>query len=131
MAINAFISDEAEQIGKQIVDIAFNIHKTLGPGLLEKVYEACFCYELNKREVPFVTQKKIPVIYDNLKFEEALRLDILVNNKIIIELQAQENHHPVWEAQLLSYLRLSDLHLGYIINFSVPLIKTSIKRMVL
>jgi GxxExxY protein len=131
MAINAFISDEAEQIGKQIVDIAFNIHKTLGPGLLEKVYEACFCYELNKREVPFVTQKKIPVIYDNLKFEEALRLDILVNNKIIIELQAQENHHPVWEAQLLSYLRLSDLHLGYIINFSVPLIKTGIKRMVL
>ncbi|MBC7935075.1 MAG: GxxExxY protein [Rhizobacter sp.] len=120
-----------EKIGKQIVDIAYSIHKALGAGLLEKIYEACFCYELTKRQIPFLTQQKVPIVYDNLKFEEALRLDILVNNTIIIELKAQENYHPVWEAQLLSYLRLSGLHLGYLINFNVPLIKGGIKRMVL
>ncbi len=122
---------EDELIGKQIVDIAYTIHRALGPGLLERIYETCFCYELTKRNIPFVSQQRVHVFYDNLKFEEALRLDILVNNKIIVELKAQESYHPVWEAQLLSYLRLSDLHLGYIINFTVPLIKDGIKRMVL
>ncbi|MFT3979474.1 MAG: GxxExxY protein [Ferruginibacter sp.] len=129
--MNTLITPQDEWTGRQIVDIAYCIHKTLGPGLLEKVYEACFCYELTKRHIPFLTQQKVHVMYDNLKFEEALRLDILVNNRIIVELKAQENYHPVWEAQLLSYLRLSDLHLGYIINFTVPLIRDGIKRMVL
>lgn len=113
-----------EWLGKQIVDIAFHIHKALGPGLLEKVYERCFCYELSKRGIPFTTQRKVPVVYDGLQFEEALRLDILIDNLVIVELKAQENFHPVWEAQLLSYLRLSNKSLGYIINFTVPLIKT-------
>lgn len=120
-----------EWLGKQIVDIAYQLHKTLGPGLLEKVYEACFCYELNKREIPFTTQKKVSIVYDNIEFEEALRLDILVDNLVIIELKAQGNYHPVSEAQLLSYLRLSNKNLGFIINFTVPLIKDGIKRMVL
>ncbi len=120
-----------EWLGKQVVDIAYQLHKTLGPGLLEKVYETCFCYELTKRSMPFVTQKKVAIVYDNLEFEEALRLDILVADLVIIELKAQENYHPVWEAQLLSYLRLSNKNLGYIINFTVPLIKDGIKRMVL
>ncbi len=117
--------------GKQIVDIAYQLHKSLGPGLLEKIYETCFCYELSKRKIPFLTQKKVPVVYDNLEFDEALRLDILVDDLVIVELKAQENYHPVWEAQLLSYLRLSNKHLGYIINFTVPLIKEGIKRMIL
>ena len=129
--MNTQISSQDEWIGKQIVDIAYTIHKTLGPGLLEKVYEACFCYELSKRQIPFTTQRRVHIVYDNLQFDDALRLDILVNDTIIVELQAQENYHPVWEAQLLSYLRLSNLHLGYIINFTVPLIKDGIKRMVL
>jgi GxxExxY protein len=120
-----------EWVGKQIVDIAYQLHRTLGPGLLEKVYETCFCYELTKRGIPFVTQKKVALVYDNLEFEEGLRLDILVGNLVIIELKAQENYHPVWEAQLLSYLRLSDIKLGFIINFSVPRINDGIKRMVL
>lgn len=119
-----------EYLGKQIVDIAYQIHKTLGPGLLEKIYESCFCYELNKRGIPFTQQKKVPIVYDNLSFEEGLRLDLLVDDLVIIELKAQENYHPVWEAQLLSYLRLSQKQLGYIINFTVPLIKDGIKRMV-
>jgi GxxExxY protein len=120
-----------EYLGKQVVDIAYQLHKHLGPGLLEKVYEACFCYELTKRQISFVTQKRVSIKYDNLEFEEGLRLDILVDDLIIIELKAQENYHPVWEAQLLSYLRLSDKKLGFIINFTVPLIKDGIKRMVL
>ena len=129
--MNTTVQEHREWLGKQIVDISYHLHKTLGPGLLEKVYETCFCYELSKRNIPFITQKKVPIIYDNLRFEEALRLDILVDDLIIIEMKAQENYHPVWEAQLLSYLRLSNKNLGYIINFTVPLIKNGIKRMVL
>ena len=125
-------SDEyREWLGKQIVDIAYKLHTTLGPGLLEKVYESCYCYELTKREIPFVTQKKVPIVYDNLVFEEALRLDILVADLIIVELKAQDNYHPVWHAQLLSYLKLTDKKLGFIINFNVPLIKEGIKRVIL
>ncbi len=120
-----------EWLGKEIVDISYQIHSTLGPGLLEKVYEACFCYELKKREIPFVTQKKVPILYDGIEFEEALKLDILVDDRIIIELKAHENFNPVWEAQLLSYMRLTDKQLGFIINFTVPLIKNGIKRMIL
>lgn len=125
------ITEHEEWLGKQVVDAAFHIHKTLGPGLLEKVYETCFCYELTKRKIPFVTQQKVPIVYDHLNFPEGLRLDILVDDLVIIELKAQENYHPVWEAQLLSYLKLSNKNLGYLINFTVPLIKEGIKRMVL
>lgn len=123
--------EHRESIGKQVVDIAYHIHKALGPGLLESVYQTCFCYDLTKRQIPFITQKKVPIFYDNIEFAEGLRLDSLVDDVVIIELKAQENYHPVWEAQLLSYLKLSDKHLGYIINFTVPLIKDGIKRMVL
>ncbi|MFT3909408.1 MAG: GxxExxY protein [Ferruginibacter sp.] len=124
-------SERKEWLGKQIVDIAYHLHVALGPGLLESVYETCFCYELTKRNIPFVTQKKVPIVYDSIEFKEGLKLDIMVDDLIIIEFKAQENYHPVWEAQLLSYLRLSNKNLGYIINFTVPLIKDGIKRMVL
>lgn len=115
----------------QIVDIAYCIHKQLGPGLLESVYEKCFCYELKKRGIPFTNKKKVPIIYDELEFPEGLRLDILVDDIIIVELKAQENRHPVWEAQLLSFLKLANKSLGFLINFTVPLIKDGIKRMIL
>ena len=120
-----------EWLAQQIVDIAYHLHVALGPGLLEKVYETCFCHELRKRNISFVTQQKVPIIHDGIEFAEALRLDILVDNKIIVELKAQENYHPVWEAQLLSYLRLTNKSLGFIINFTVPLIKDGIKRKIL
>jgi GxxExxY protein len=102
-----------------------------GPGLLESVYEICFCYELTKRNIPFIKQKCVETIYANLVIDEGLRVDILVDDLIIIELKARENSHPVWEAQLLSYLKLTKKRPGYILNFHVPLMKNGIKRMIL
>jgi GxxExxY protein len=125
------LSIHTEALAKEIVDIAFKIHKELGPGLLESVYEKCYCYELGQRDIDFKCQQLVPIKYGELVIEEGLRLDILVNNEIIIELKAQENHHPVWEAQLLSYMKLSKKHLGFVINFHVPLIKNGIRRMIL
>ncbi len=113
------------------MEISFKLHKTLGPGLLESVYEKCFCYELEKRRIPFLRQKAVPIIYEDYIVDEGLRIDILVDDLIIIELKAQENYHPVWEAQLLSYMKLANKRLGYILNFHVPLMKDGIKRMIL
>jgi len=124
------ISEREKWLTGQIVGIAISVHKTLGPGLLESVYEKCFCYELEKKNIPFMTQKFVKIIYDNLIINEGLKLNILVDDLIIIELKAQEKHHPVWEAQLLSYLKLSGKRLGYILNFHVPLMKDGIKRMI-
>ncbi|MGJ7030721.1 GxxExxY protein [Niabella hirudinis] len=84
-----------EALAKQIVDIAYTIHYELGPGLLESVYQTCFCYELSKRNIRFIQQRKVPIKYDDLEFPEGLRLDILINDLIIVELKAQENYHPV------------------------------------
>jgi GxxExxY protein len=99
--------------------------------LLESVYEKCFCYELAKRNIPYLRQKSVEIIYDKLVIDDGLRIDILVDELVIVELKAQENYHPVWEAQLLSYLKLTNKRLGYILNFHVPLMKEEIKRMVL
>ena len=115
----------------QIVDIAICIHKALGPGLLESIYEKCFCYELTKRNILFERQKIVRLKYDELIIDEGLRIDILIDKLIVVELKAQEYYHPVWEAQLLSYLKLSNNRLGFILNFNVPLMKDGIKRMVL
>src|SRR5207253_1674964 len=113
------------------MDISININKTIGPGLLESVYEKCFCYELKKRDISFTKQTQVPIIYDQLVIDDGLRIDILVEDLIIIELKAQENYHPVWEAQLLSYLKLTQKRLGYILNFHVPLMKDGIKRLIM
>lgn len=121
---------EEERIGKLIVDSAFTIHKNLGPGLLEKVYEICFCHELTKRGLTFKRQLDIPIHYDGLTFPEGLRLDVLVEDLVICELKAVELLNPVWEAQLISHLKLTNKKLGYLINFNVPLIKQGIRRFV-
>jgi GxxExxY protein len=125
------LSPKTELLAKEIVEIAFKIHKALGLGLLKSVYEKCFCYELLRRKINFVRQQCVEIVYDDLNIGDGLRIDILVNNEIIIELKAQENYHPVWEAQLLSYLKLSKKQLGFLINFHVPLIKNGIKRIIL
>jgi len=125
------LSDKEEWIAKQIVDIAVNIHKQLGPGLLESVYAKCFYYELANRDLHFEKEKQVPIIYNELKIDDGLRLDCLVEQLVIIEFKAQENYHPVWEAQLISYLKLTKKRLGFLINFHVPLMKDGIKRIII
>ncbi len=125
------LSEKEELIAKQIVDIAINIHKQLGPGLLESVYAKCFFYELLNRGLNFEKEKLVPIIYNDLKIDDGLRLDCLVEQLVIIEFKAQENYHPVWEAQLMSYLKLTNKRLGFLINFHVPLMKDGIKRMII
>lgn len=125
------LSENENRLATQIVDIAVRVHKAVGPGLLESVYEKCFCYELTKREIQFERQKIVPLIYDKLVLDEGLRIDILIDKLVIVELKAQEYYHPVWESQVLSYLKLSNKRLGFILNFNVPLMKEGIKRMVL
>ena len=125
------LTDIEEEIGKAIVNAAFQVHKDLGPGLLEKVYEVCFCHVLRKNGFEVKRQIGIPITYDGLYFEEGLRLDVCVNDLVICELKAIETVNPVWEAQLLSHLKLTGIRLGYLINFNVPLIKNGIKRMIL
>ena len=120
-----------DEIGKQIVDSAFKVHQTLGPGLLEKIYERCMVYELETRGLKVARQTSIPIQYGNITFDEGLRLDLLVEDSVIIEIKAAEKANSLWQAQLLSYLRLSDNKLGYLINFNTPLFKQSIKRFVL
>ncbi|HEV8593187.1 MAG TPA: GxxExxY protein [Pyrinomonadaceae bacterium] len=119
---------QEERIGKAIVNAAYTIHKSLGPGLLEKVYEACMAHELRKAGYNVQRQIDIPIIYDEIKFDEGLRLDLLVDEKVIIELKAVEQVNPVWTAQIISHLKLTGLSLGFLINFNVPLIKDGIKR---
>ncbi|MFC2125950.1 GxxExxY protein [Bacteroidota bacterium] len=125
------VPSHLDEIGKMIVDAAFSVHSELGPGLLEKVYEICFCYELKKRGISYVRQIDIPVFYDEFKFDEGLRLDVLVEDSIICELKALETVNPVWEAQILSYLKLTGKRLGYLINFNVPRIKYGIRQFVM
>jgi GxxExxY protein len=124
------ISLEEERIGKGIVNAAYVVHKELGPGLLEKVYEVCFCHVLIQNGFTIKRQLDIPIVFDGIIFEEGLRLDVMVNDLVVCELKALENVNPVWEAQLLSHLKLTHKRLGYLINFNVPLIRDGIKRMV-
>jgi GxxExxY protein len=125
------LSEKEEWIAKQIVDIAINIHKQLGPGLLESVHAKCFYYELSNRNLVFEREKLVPIVYNGLKIDDGLRLDCLVESLVIIEFKAQENYHPVWEAQLISYLKLTNKRLGFLINFHVPLMKDGIKRIII
>jgi GxxExxY protein len=125
------LTQKEEDIARKIVDSAFKVHAALGPGLLESVYEVCFCYELGQHGLLFQRQLSVPVIYKGLKFDSALRLDVLVEDSVICELKAVEVMIPVFEAQLLSYLKLTQKRLGFLINFNVPVIKDGIKRMIL
>ena len=128
--VYAPLSAQEERIGKIIVDAAIAVHRFLGPGLLESVYEVCFCHELTKRGLALRRQVVVPILYDGITFEEGLRLDVLVEDRVICELKAVAVMNPVYEAQLLSQLKLTGNRLGYLINFNVPLIKNGIKRII-
>lgn len=125
------LSEHEEIIGKVIVEAALKVYKELGPGLLEKVYEVCLTHELRKVGFQVERQVDIPIQYDGITFEEGLRLDLLVDRKVVIETKAVDQVNPVWQAQVLSHLKLTGLRLGYLINFNVPVIKQGIKRIIL
>lgn len=125
------IPDDLEYIEKQIVDAAYTVHKNLRPGLLEKINEICFCHELEKRNLEYKRQVDIPIVYDGLTFNEGLRLDVIIEDKIICELKAVEIVNPVWEAQVLSHLKQTNKRLGFLINFNVKNIGSGIKRFVM
>lgn len=122
------ISSEEERIGKVIVNASFKIHRSIGPGLLEKIYEVCLAHELRKAGLDVKRQVTIPIQYDGICFDEGLRLDLLVEDKVIIEIKSVEQVNPVWAAQIISHLKLTGLNLGFLINFNMPLIKNGIRR---
>jgi GxxExxY protein len=121
-------TNQIDRIAKEVVDAAFKVHSNLGPGLLESAYEACLAHELTKRGYRVERQKAQPVIYEGLEIEVGYRLDLLVEDLIIIELKAVEQLAPIHQAQLLTYLKLSSKQLGFLVNFNVPLIKDGIRR---
>ena len=120
-----------ESIASSVVDSAFKVHSTLGPGLLESVYEVCLCHELSLRDLPFQRQVSVPVVYEGIKLDAGLRLDMLVAESVIVDLKSVEKMNPVFEAQLLTYLKLTGKRIGILINFNVPLIRDGIKRIIL
>jgi GxxExxY protein len=125
------ISSEEERIAKLIVDSAFTVHKTLGAGLLESVYETCLCHELEKRGLQYKRQVVVPLVYDGIKFSEGFRIDVLVEERIICELKSVEKIENVHLAQTLTYLKLTGNRLGFLINFNVQLIRNGIRRVIL
>jgi len=125
------IPDFTEHVASQVIDAALQVHRTLGPGLLESVYESCLCYELSKRSIVFEKQLELPIIYDGMRLGSGLRLDILAGDVVVVELKAVEKMIPLYEAQMLSYLKIANKRLGLLVNFSVPLLKDGMKRMVL
>ncbi len=128
MALEKTGEVEQELWAKNIVDAAYQVHRQLGPGLLEKIYESCLAYELSERGLDVQRQVSVPVIYKDIEFNEGFRIDLLVENQIIIELKASEQATPLWQAQLLSYMKLTNRKRGFLINFNTPLIKNGIQR---
>ena len=125
------VPPEVNQLSKVVVDDAFTVHSKLGPGLLESVYEVCLAHELEKRGLRLQRQFPVPIVYDGLQLDAELRLDLLVEDCLVIELKAVEELLPVHEAQLLTYLKLTGHRLGLLVNFNVPLIRDGIKRIIL
>ena len=125
------IPDKLDALARLVVDAAFKVHKALGPGLLESAYQACLEIELERRCVRFIPQNVLPICYEGTTIEGAYRVDLLVDDQLIVELKAVDQLLPIHSAQLLTYLRLSGNRLGLLINFNTPLIKDGIKRIVL
>ncbi|MDO8629790.1 MAG: GxxExxY protein, partial [Phycisphaerales bacterium] len=125
------IDEVTDAIAKQIADAAYAVHSTLGPGLLENVYESCLEYELKERGLRVERQVALPVTYKKLRLDAGMRLDLVVADRIVVELKAVESLTAVHTAQILTYLKLTGLRLGFLINFNVALIKDGIKRVAL
>ena len=122
--------EEYERLGKVILDCAFEVHKELGPGLLESIYEECLCEELRNRNINVQNQVYLPLTYKGRKLDKNFRVDVLVENVIVLEIKSVYDIYPIDEAQLVSYLRLSEKKLGFLLNFNVVLLKDGIRRKV-
>lgn len=122
--------EDYERIGKEIVDCCLSVHREMGPGLLESVYEMSLMKEFELRGINAECQVAVPLVYKGYELSKEFRLDILVENEIIIELKATETVSPIHVAQIISYLKLTDKRLGYLINFNVPLMKNGVQRFV-
>ena len=114
----------------KVIDAAFAVHSTLGPGLLENVYEICLCLELKKRDLKVDRQVSLPIDYDGVRIDGGLRMEVVVDSSVIVEIKAVEEIHPVHKAQLLTYLKLTGYRLGLLVNFNVPVIRDGITRVV-
>ena len=123
------MSMEINSLTGEVIGAAIEVHKLLGPGLLESVYEECLCYELKLRDIYFERQKDLPVEYKAVKLDCAYRLDVVVENNLVLELKSCDSLLPIYEAQLLTYLKLTNIKVGLLINFNVPVLKEGIKRL--
>lgn len=121
---------ETEKVGKLVLDGAYRVHTALGPGLLESVYESCLAFEIRQSGSLVETQVPFPIVYRDLTIESGLRLDLLVDKCVIVEVKSVDNFSPIYEAQLLTYLRLTKVRLGFLINFNVLRLKEGIRRLV-
>jgi len=120
---------ELNEITEKIIGCAIKVHRALGPGLLESTYEACLLHELGKRDLKVQSQVKLPVIYDGIHLDAGYRIDILVEDAVIVELKVVDSFHPIHEAQVISYLKLSGKRVGLLINFNVKMLTNGIKRL--
>ncbi len=121
---------DENEISNKIIGSAIEVHRTLGPGLLESTYEGCLCHELSLNQIPFERQALMPVIYKGIRLDCGYRVDLIVDNKVILELKSVAEVQPIHKAQLLTYLKLSGLKLGLLLNFNVVLMKDGINRFV-
>jgi GxxExxY protein len=124
-------SPELERIAAQVVDASYKVYRALGPGLLESVYQACLFHELTKRGLTVQKEAAIPIHYDGICLSSGLVMDLVVEDQLIVELKAVEKHNELYEAQLLTYLKLANRRLGLLINFNVRLFKNGVKRIIL
>ena len=122
---------DLEDLAAALVDSAFKVHRTLGPGLLESVYESCVCIELTRRGISYERQAPMPLVYEGVNVDGGFRLDLLVERSVVLEIKAVEKLMPIHQSQVLTYLRLTNLRLGLLINFNVLMFREGVKRIVL
>ena len=121
---------ELNEITGKIIEFSIKVHRALGPGMLEGAYEICLSHELVQHGFRIERQKKLPILYDGVRLDAGYRIDLLVNDSVIVEVKAVERLHPIHEAQLLSYLRMTDVKLGLLINFNMKMLRDGVKRVV-
>lgn len=122
---------EVNEITHEILDSAFKVHTALGPGLLESAYQACLCYELKKKGLKVESEKPLPLVYEEVKLDYGYRIDLLIENSVIVELKTVDQFTDVHQAQILTYMKLSKIKYGLLINFNVKSLKDGIKRFIL